>query len=100
MGLRNGTRTSSISIAMRFIYYKSLIISNCYTNGKTWDTQGGEILKTHSQLFPDVLVFVHQKLFPKFESPLWSHRKVLFTCTTHPDCGTLLTTRPLLSIYD
>src|SRR6056300_1013893 len=77
-----------------------LVISNYYTNGKSRYTQGGEILKTNRQSFPDILILLFEEFFTHFEGAFRSRRKVLFSHFTHPDGGTLFAPCTLLNIHD
>src|SRR6056300_1770159 len=79
MGKRNFTKTSSTSIATLFIYLLQtlFIISNYHANGKTRDTESGQVLETHSEHLPHKLLTILVIFFSLSDSTLGSGCKLL-----------------------
>src|SRR6056300_355090 len=103
MGKRNFTKTSSTSIATLFIYLLQtlFIISNYYTNGKTRDTESGQVLETHSEHLSHKLLVVLVVLLTLSDGALWSDSKLMTIFSfAHPNDGIRISTLSCVGTSD
>src|SRR6056300_283875 len=103
MGKRNFTKTSSTSIATLFIYLLQtlFIISNYYTNGKTRDTESGQVLETHSEHLPHKLLTILIVFLTLSDGTLWPDSKLMTIFSfTHPNDGIRISTLSCIGTGD